>query len=620
MTTTIPQLRLRSVLDLLNERFFVASYQRGYRWTAQQVEALLEDLAAFQLSSRQSSPDTYYCLQPVVVRRRTENEWELVDGQQRLTTILLILRALPEFAAILKRGSYEIAYETRDVSGQFLKQPTREGVVQSIDHHHIYEAYQTIRRWFDGRDGGLGLRLLDCLTGPDGAAPNVRVIWYELDQHQDPVQAFVRLNVGRIPLTSAELIRALLLRSDRSTLDPRDAQQISQDWDLIERRLQDDGYWYFVQSRTSFLPARIEYLFDIFVRLKSSDVTDSIGDDPLATFLAFQAILTANDDRVWQIWQEFKKLTQTLEDWYDDRTLYHLVGFLVATATNDKSIRGPTRQAEASVLLDLVKARMNSTGADFDRQLRRLSWRRFAGPRGEEPPTDALTKNDLAQRIEERIEALNYGSDLVGAVLLLFNIASLLDQTASTQRFQFDGYKQNSWDIEHVRSVAEYIPRAAADRRRWLERAGDFVVTPFAAGRDPTSSKNLRQVIEALLAAPSPDEGTFTVVFDGVRALSGEAEARADDNALSNLVLLDMVTNRSYKNAIFPVKRTRIIELDKRGQFLPPATRNVFLKYYSPEAAQLMLWDGGDQEAYGAAIEETLLHFFAPLMRKEGVK
>ena len=107
-------------------------------------------------------------------------------------------------------------------------------------------------------------------------------------------------------------------------------------------------------------------------------------------------------------------------------------------------------------------------------------------------------------------------------------------------------------------------------------------------------------------------------VFGRVRALSGEGEARVDDNALSNLALLDMGTNRSYKNAIFPVKRTRIIELDKLGQFVPPATRNVFLKYYSPNAAQLMLWDGGDQDAYGNAIEETLRRFFAPLVRKAG--
>lgn len=610
-------LRLRSVFDLLSERFFIPSYQRGYRWTAQQVAALLDDLEAFQLSSRQTSPDTYYCLQPVVVRRRSEGDWEIVDGQQRLTTIFLILRALHEIATMLNLGCYEMAYGTRDLSGEFLKQPTPEGAVQSIDRHHIYEAYQTIGRWFDGREGGVRLRLLDCLTGRDGKAPNVRVIWYELDQDQKAVEAFVRLNVGRIPLTSAELIRALLLRSDRAPLDLRDAQQIPQDWDLIERRLQAEGYWYFLQSGMSSLPTRIEYLFDIFVRIKRNDAPDGVGDDPLATFLEFQGLLGEKDGQVRPIWQEFKKLTQTLEDWYEDRTLYHLVGFLVATATPGRGSDARTRQAEANVLLDLLKTRMNLTGTGFDRHLRRLAWKRFAGPHREEPPVDGFTKSDLTQRIEERIEVLNYGSDSVRPVLLLFNIASLLKQTASTQRFQFDWYKKDSWDIEHVRSVAEYVPRAAADRRRWLERARDFVVSPVAAGRNLVESERLRQDIDAIVTSPSPEVEAFTNVFDRVRALSGEAEAHGDDNALSNLVLLDMRTNRSYKNAIFPLKRTRIIDLDQRGQFVPPATRNVFLKYYSPQAAQLMLWDGADQEAYGEAIKETLLGFFAPIMRKE---
>jgi hypothetical protein len=239
------------------------------------------------------------------------------------------------------------------------------------------------------------------------------------------------------------------------------------------------------------------------------------------------------------------------------------------------------------------------------------------GSRGEVPPADGFTKDDLRQRIEDRMEALNYGSESVRGVLLLFNIASLLEQTASNQRFEFDGYKTNSWDIEHVRSVAEYIPRAAADRKRWLAHALNFGVGPVATGLDPTSSEKLQQDIATLLAAPSPDEDTFNQVFEGVRALSGEAYAREDDNALSNLVLLDMGTNRSYKNAIFPVKRTRIIDLDKQGQFVPPATKNVFLKYYCPQAAQLMLWDEADQDAYASVIKETLLRFFAPLCRKE---
>lgn len=615
-----PTLKLRSIFDLLNDKFFVPSYQRGYRWTARQVVALLDDLAAFQQASRQTDPTNFYCLQPVVVRQHSPNEWELIDGQQRLTTIYLILRALQKFADLLGRGCYEITYQTREGSSDFLKQPTAEGAQEYIDYHYMYKAYQAIERWFAARDGGLQLDLLRCLTGPDGDAPNVRVIWYELSEHQDPVQAFVRLNVGRIPLTSAELIRAQLLRSDRKQLEQRDALQIPQDWDLIERGLQEDAYWYFLQSNNLDLPARIEYLFDVFILTKREPKADDLANDPLATFLEFQVLLEANPGKVWDLWQDFKKLTQTLEDWYEDRVLYHLVGFLIATATADKTADAGPRQAEARVLVDLLRERNKSTNSAFDQHLRRLAWKRFAGPRGEDQlPANGLTAPELARRITERIAELRYGSASVRSVLLLFNVAGLLDQTASAQRFRFDGLKNNSWDIEHVRSVAEYVPRAAADRRRWLTHAREFVVSPVATMRDRAESESLAEKIVALIAAPSPDEQAFMKVFDRVRTLSGEAEAREDDDALSNLALLDMGTNRSYQNAIFPVKRMRIIDLDKQGQFVPPATRNAFLKYYSPNAAQLMLWDRNDQQAYSDAITGTLQQFFAPLVDQKEV-
>ena len=96
-----------------------------------------------------------------------------------------------------------------------------------------------------------------------------------------------------------------------------------------------------------------------------------------------------------------------------------------------------------------------------------------------------------------------------------------------------------------------------------------------------------------------------------------EGDARDDDDALSNLVLLDQSTNRSYKNAIFPVKRERIIDLDRQGTYLPPATRNVFLKYYAPDAGQLLLWDESDQQAYGEAIRTSLDRCFEPIVVNE---
>ena len=78
---------LKPVSDLFGYDFFVPSYQRGYRWTSVQVRELLEDL--YDFAEEKHSNDSYYCLQPVIVKKR-DNKWELVDGQQRLTALWLI--------------------------------------------------------------------------------------------------------------------------------------------------------------------------------------------------------------------------------------------------------------------------------------------------------------------------------------------------------------------------------------------------------------------------------------------------------------------------------------------------------------------------------------------------
>ena len=64
--------------------FFIPSYQRGYRWTADEVTKLLDDIW--------ESAGQRYSLQPIVVKSLRTGKWELIDGQQRLTTLWLLLR------------------------------------------------------------------------------------------------------------------------------------------------------------------------------------------------------------------------------------------------------------------------------------------------------------------------------------------------------------------------------------------------------------------------------------------------------------------------------------------------------------------------------------------------
>lgn len=82
---------LKSIYELRNYKFVIESYQRGYRWDSKQVTELLEDLLEFQKTG-----NNLYCLQPIIVRKVDENKYELIDGQQRLTTIYILLKFLKQ--------------------------------------------------------------------------------------------------------------------------------------------------------------------------------------------------------------------------------------------------------------------------------------------------------------------------------------------------------------------------------------------------------------------------------------------------------------------------------------------------------------------------------------------
>ena len=107
------KIELKSVSELLGMKFFIPSYQRGYRWTEQQIGNLLNDIYAFN----KGVDGDFYCLQPLVVKEQSKvnlldeiksadsieevetllkGSWTVIDGQQRLTTIYLILKALGE--------------------------------------------------------------------------------------------------------------------------------------------------------------------------------------------------------------------------------------------------------------------------------------------------------------------------------------------------------------------------------------------------------------------------------------------------------------------------------------------------------------------------------------------
>jgi hypothetical protein len=575
------------VNDLLGKRFFVPSYQRGYRWTHRQVIDLLSDLLEFQIASENQDKKSFYCLQPVVVKERPAGEWELVDGQQRLTTIFLILSFLKDLLKVFEKSSFQITFETRsETSGAFLQDINVSRKNDNIDFHHISNAYEAISKWFEGRDGNHRVKFLQCLLNDDQLGKNVKVIWYELPTIEDPVEAFTRLNVGKIPLTNAELIRALFLRSGNfeAAVASNLQSQIAQEWDTIEKALQSDPMWYFIHSGIETPPNRIGYVFQLIAK-QHIGVTP-YNSDPYATFHFYNERLAAKGSNAATEWLTVKQYFMTLEEWFTDRVLYHLVGFLV-------------HQGED--LLTIYKAGKSTKKSAFRSWLKRRIFRRLFG---NEPPS-RWQREDMISVVSTQLAELEYGihSQKIRSLLLLFNISTAVENLSSNLRFPFDSYKKEDWDIEHVRSVESGKPTRPEQRKLWLRQVEEYL---SKIGESNTLVAQIRSFLEANRV----DESVFDELYQSILTSFGEGDDKEVDNGIGNLTLLDSTTNRSYKNAVFPVKRRRILGLDRDGLFVPLCTKNVFLKCYSKNIPNMMFWTLEDRNDYRDAVKASLARFF----------
>lgn len=120
--------------------FYIPSYQRGYRWSETEVVRLLDDI--YQNGKKN------YCLQPVVVRKK-EDQYELIDGQQRLTTLYLIYKYMKNVNPFFNEPAFTLSYQTRDQSEEFLKTLDMTKQDDNIDFWFIAKAYNTIKEWFE---------------------------------------------------------------------------------------------------------------------------------------------------------------------------------------------------------------------------------------------------------------------------------------------------------------------------------------------------------------------------------------------------------------------------------------------------------------------------------------
>ena len=560
---TDQKIELKGIGDLLDLHFKVPAYQRGYRWTKRQVIELLEDIEDFHKKGNKK-PNEFYCLQPIVVSEMN-GEYILIDGQQRLTTIYLLLSYLDNVMQTLDYTKFRLSYSTRPESEAFLNDidPTRKD--DNIDFYHIAEAYRFIVEWFEDKKGTEKVQFLTTLLDTSENANNVRIIWYEISgTEEELIDIFTRINIGKIPLTNSELIKALIL-SEQAKITPLKVGQLRQleianEWDFIEQDLRNPEFWLFLQDINSKYQNHIELIFGIV----SGEINH---EDPYYTFQYFNNRLKQEDDEtVENIWAEIKKIYMQLKEWYTDREYYHLIGYLIINDYTIKELLSKSSQLDKS---------------DFKMFL----------------------KNEILEGINiNEIESYTYFSDRseLKNILILFNIISIIRSENPSLRFNFGQYKKQSWDIEHIHSVSSEIPEKRNHQIDWLREVSKY-----------SKDKKLKKEIEAFLKIKGDRD--FDSIFEKIVRTYSENNNLSDVNDISNLALLDAGTNRGYKNAVFPIKRATIIEKELNGQFIPLCTRNVFLKYYSSSVEQMTFWGKSDRENYLQKLKDTLSKYLIPV-------
>jgi uncharacterized protein with ParB-like and HNH nuclease domain len=547
-------LELKTVNELQKMDFFIPSYQRGFRWSEKEVIELLNDVSEFTPKQiDDTDKKTWYCLQPIVVKEKNvkdveKRQYEVIDGQQRLTTIYLILYYLNQlYTEEYREPLFELNYETRFESCSFLKKLKKDEINnENIDFYYISTAYKCICKWFD-KDN------FDRNEFQSKFKFNTKVIWYESNE-DDSVAIFTRINIGKIPLTNSELIRALFMNSSNFEKNRTDKirlkqLEISTEWDRIEHALQNDKFWYFI-SGNDVLTNRIELIFNLM-----NDEKDE--DDNYSTFRYFnKKFQNKSEKTIDSNWIEIKNYFQRFEEWFNERELYHKIGFLLA---------------EGETIDKLISESKTKTKKGFKKFL------------------DNAIKGKFKNI---NIEDLQYGDSIIKPILLLYNIQTMLNNEKDNSLFPFDLFKTQKWDIEHITSVKDKVPDSRQQKEQWLEDAKKFIEAEDKELKDKVINCDLNN--------------DFDEVYEEVIAYFNTNLKGDDINDISNLALLDSETNRGYKNAVFPVKRMTIIKKEKEGTFIPLCTKNAFLKYFSEYPPKMSFWTQEDRENYYTDILRVL--------------
>ncbi|MCL2662054.1 MAG: DUF262 domain-containing HNH endonuclease family protein [Oscillospiraceae bacterium] len=590
----MPEIDIKPIGDI-NAQFIIPDYQRGYRWEDFNVEQLLDDFYQFALSFDEG---TTYFLQPVVVKKLNENTFEVVDGQQRLTTIYLLGKMLSRNEEDKLELKYELEYQTNKGLASFLRHITNPNSVVSEElyrsepnKYYMYTAYTVMNKWFEEKDipGPVKTKIRALLQPENKDDHNqklVKVIWYETDS-DDQENEFRKLNDYSIKLTNAELIKALILRYKKSGHDSDEEinkNQIitSAQWDDIETQLTKGEFFGFLTNEPQgSYDTKIDLLFELhFNRQHNSYNKYALLQD------VEKSLKNNTEENLWdEIYHSFK----ILNSWYSNKELYHKIGFLV-------SISGQ------QIMSGLLQQSRNDKHSEF--------------------------KASLDDKMRDKLKGFDFdnaafGDEKIRHILILYNVVLILNNENNKNYFPFYLLKAKKWEVEHIQ------PRSDAEIKsdvklwdEWVEK--NTSLTDYGFEKYKTHLEAYRI---------SKTRTNFDALY---KSVIEEYSDKHQDwlNGIGNLCLLEKGANISVSNFLFKTKRMMIMDFDKEGEFIPLGTKNCFMRYFDycgyaccsecadssscSDNSNSSFWTKYDRCAYIVDIKTILKKYLEDEMSREG--
>lgn len=542
--------------------FNIPEYQRGYKWTVDNIIQLLEDLKGF----KQNSSDEFYCLQNITITKTNINGhscFNVIDGQQRLTTLFILISYIQRNMSnkVLSAESNILRYSIREETDKFLRESILTGDYwndveykpATKDQYYIAEVAKAVAEWFN-------INNLEERTILD----HLKLIVNKVESGEEET-VFASLNGGKVDLDGADLVRAILItraakQKYPSLISEKTLHQITNDdinlninikvsslGKINEFRVKlgieldmMNNWWSDRKVRSYFeqlLPNRIsqnksfkysEYPIDLlyyafFEAYKDKLATHGNTDLDLRIFEnGIDKDGEGGNDHL-EFYKEVKEFHLTLVDWYNDDEIYNLLGYLMY---NYKS-------ASVSFAMLWNEWKLTESKSDFKSKLKRIIREQLALAFPEsDDSTDIADKLILLRKSITNIAENWYVKDFIIRFLPLLDLIPEKKTVGNSVRTIFkrlnpDYFKCNQEDKEHVRSQT-------------------------------------RQIAEENMTEED--------------RLALEEENRQGINSIGNIVLLKASINRSYGNVELVKKMDRIArEHIMNDTYIRPHTLNVFL-------------------------------------------